>query len=531
MSIIHNLSAGILLNSEQLSFVDLVTKGDSCCLIGAAGTGKTTAVRAAITSLLQSGRVSKMGETTGNRHNPKLLEGLAGVCGLAFTRRASSNLRANFPEGLQPHCLTIHALLEYEPVKTVKILESGMAQETIIFEPKRNKRNPLPRSLQTIVIDEASMVGTELFTNLMNALPHPVQFIFLGDLNQLAPVFGDAVLGYKLLTLPVIELKTVYRQALESPIISFAHRILSGKQILLPELESDWKLVDNGEHGRLEIKRFVPSTDEHSAESISVQYLKSKYLAGEYNPNSDLVLIPFNIKFGTIAVSEGIANFLDEISDTFPMEIVAGWKKKYFKVGDQVLYKNDEYVISKINKNGLYRGTPAREGRFNRAGRALDGVSFTEESIEASLANMGNPNLIDNDDEDIANAASHVIYLSREVGDGELEPATDISSRGAINYLTLNYATTAHKAQGLEANRVFILLHKSHARMVSREWLYTAVTRAKHSLTILCENTTFVTGINNQQIKGKTLAEKAEFFKGKVKERQTGQQKFLLVGK
>ena len=66
MSIIHNLSEGILLNSEQLSFVDLVTKGDSCCLIGAAGTGKTTAVRAAITSLLQSGRVSKMGETTGN---------------------------------------------------------------------------------------------------------------------------------------------------------------------------------------------------------------------------------------------------------------------------------------------------------------------------------------------------------------------------------------------------------------------------------------------------------------------------------
>lgn len=528
MAIVHNLSNGVTLNSEQLEFKNVVTSGQSCCLIGAAGTGKTTAVRAAILSLISEGKVPKMGVSTGNKNNPKLDKDLLGICGLAFTRRASSNLRENFPEELQPHCLTIHALLEYEPVTTVKILDSGMAKETVVFEPKRNKKNPLPTTLKTIVIDEASMVGTELFTNLMNALTHEVQFIFIGDLNQLAPVFGDAVLGYKLLTLPVVELKTVYRQALESPIISFAHRILRGKQILLPELESDWKLLDKKEHGKLEIKRFVAGTDEHSAESISVGYLKSKYLNGEYNPNSDLVLIPFNIKFGTIAVSEGIANFLDEATDSYPMEIVAGWKKKYFKVGDQVLYKNDEYVISKISKNGLYRGTPAREGRFNRAGQALDGVSFTEESIEELMHQMVNPNLVEDEDDEIANAASHVIYLAKELPNGELVEATDISSRGAINYLTLNYATTAHKAQGLEAPRVFILVHKTHARMVSREWLYTAVTRAKHSLTILCENTTFVTGINNQQIKGKTLEEKAEFFKGKVKERQTGQQKFLL---
>ena len=90
-----------------------------------------------------------------------------------------------------------------------------------------------------------------------------------------------------------------------------------------------------------------------------------------------------------------------------------------------------------------------------------------------------------------------------------------ISSRGAINGTVLAYATTCHKAQGLEARKVFIVVHKAHAVLLSREWLYTAVTRAREELVILCERDTFIKGINNQQIKGNTLAAKAEYFKGK----------------
>ena len=532
MSIIHNLSEGITLNEKQQEFCNLVTSQQSCCLIGAAGTGKTTAVRNAINSLVASGVIPKMDCSTGRKGNEKLYKDNYGICGLAFTRRASSNLSANFPDYLYSHCMTIHALLEYEPVEKTGLDENGMIKNTMVFEPQRNSSNPLPSSLKVIVIDEASMVGTDLFTNLMKAIKHDVQFIFIGDLNQLAPVFGDAVLGYKLLSLPVIELTEVYRQALESPIISLAHRILQGKQILPPEIESTWKDIDRGEHGNLTIKRFVAGTDEHAAENISVGFLKQKFLAGEFDPTSDLVLIPFNINFGTISVSQGIANFLDEHVGTYPQEIIAGWKKCYFKVGDEVLYKNNEYRISKIVRNGLYQGEPARDGSFNRMGRVLTLDAISEASIDASLAKLNFAyNQDNNKDDEIANAASHIISLNRVDKDGNLSDKVvhELSSRGQINCLALNYCTTAHKAQGLEANRVFILLHKLHAKMVSREWLYTAVTRAKHSLTILCESTTFVSGINNQQIKGNGLAEKAEFFKGRVKEKQTGQQKFLLA--
>jgi ATP-dependent exoDNAse (exonuclease V) alpha subunit len=58
----------------------------------------------------------------------------------------------------------------------------------------------------------------------------------------------------------------------------------------------------------------------------------------------------------------------------------------------------------------------------------------------------------------------------------------------------------------------------SHATMLQRELLYTAVTRAREELYIICEPETFVNGIKSQRVKGDTLAEKAEFFKGKLKD-------------
>jgi superfamily I DNA/RNA helicase len=51
--------------------------------------------------------------------------------------------------------------------------------------------------------------------------------------------------------------------------------------------------------------------------------------------------------------------------------------------------------------------------------------------------------------------------------------------------------------------------------MLQRELLYTAVTRAKEELVIICEKDSFICGIESQIIKGNTLAEKAEYFKGK----------------
>ena len=553
MSIIHDLSKGIILNTEQQKFVSLVAQGRSCCLVGAAGTGKTTAVKQAITTLLSTKAIPTIKVPTGNPANPKLLQGLEGIVGCAFTRKAVANLKANFPDRLHPHCMTIHALLEFAPVTYDSINSEGNLVSTMRFEPQRNKLNPLPTELTTIVIEESSMVGTDLFKQLMDAINHPIQLVFLGDINQLSPVFGDAILGYKLLELPTIVLTQVYRQALESPIIRLAHRILSGKQILYPELSKEEK--DGGQwqvKDKLSILNWKPKTSEVQAEITALAFLRKEYLAGNYDPFNDMVICPFNKHFGTINLSKGIANFIDERYSIHPTEVISGFVKKYFAIGDLVLYKNDEYIITKINKNAMYRSKlqPNTDVIFDRFGN-IKGTKKGKDSTDAydtsSIPKTADEiinSIIANAEDEVTDNASHVIYLTKpeavekylqevltmeqissgamkdyinnfQGADKSFSETISIDSRGQVNNLTLAYATTCHKAQGLESKRVFILTHKCHNILLNREWLYTAVTRAKETLTILCERDAFIGGINKQQIKGTTLEEKAEYFKGK----------------
>jgi exodeoxyribonuclease V alpha subunit len=118
------------------------------------------------------------------------------------------------------------------------------------------------------------------------------------------------------------------------------------------------------------------------------------------------------------------------------------------------------------------------------------------------------------DVEERVNVASHTITVRLLNSEEEVS----LQTASEINSLLLGYALTVHKSQGSEWRRVFLALHQSHATMCSRELLYTAVTRAKEELYIVCEKETFVNGIKSQRIKGNTLAEKAEFFKGKKEE-------------
>jgi ATP-dependent exoDNAse (exonuclease V) alpha subunit len=225
-------------NAEQWQFIQLALAGSSCILIGAAGTGKTTTVRGTVESLIQSKHIPTLRDK--HKHLPV---GTPGIVFVSYTRRAVMNLRKALPDDIKGNCITIHKLLEYAPVfYQIADPTTGEVKNTMRFEPSRNQLFPLDSAIRTVVFDESSMVAVSLFHQVWRALPEPsqVQFIFLGDIQQLPPIFGSAILGFKMLKLPVVELTQVYRQALESPIIRLAHRILSG--VPIPETEFlDWK--------------------------------------------------------------------------------------------------------------------------------------------------------------------------------------------------------------------------------------------------------------------------------------------------
>lgn len=501
---LHNLATGVTLNPLQQEAVNLIASGSSCCLIGAAGTGKTTTVNAAVTALLATHRVPILSSPT-----KRLPKGVPGIVGIAFTRRASANLRAQVPAQLASNVMTLHALLEFEPVEVDVIDAEGNSRTSVRFEPQRTAANPLPSDITTVLVDESSMLSVELFKLLLDALAHPVQFVFIGDIQQLAPVFGEAILGFKLLELPVVELTHVYRQALESPIIRLAHKVLEGKQIPAPELSSSWQFP-----GQLTIARWPANTSPERAENIAIAYLTDRLKAGTYDHENDMVLIPFNKHFGTYRMGRRIAQMLDDHAAHLGkpreiVEVIAGYNRHYLAEGDRLLYDNDEVVVKKITPNSRYSGTlKPRHAKFSRFGTML-GKDLELEDEEDWLAKSA-AEIANAAEEGITDDASHTITL--DYGDGKL---VTITRRGQVNKLSFAYCTTVHKAQGLQAPRVFLLAHKQHAIMICRELLYTAITRAQKELTILCDPTTFLGGVLKQQIKGTTLAEKAAYFQGK----------------
>lgn len=167
-------------------------------ITGGPGTGKSTITKAIIEI---SSKLTK-----------KIL--LAAPTGRAAKRLSEITHRKAF---------TLHALLEWDPI-------SGGFQ--------RSKENPLPGDL--IIIDEASMIDTQLLFSLLRAVPSGARVIFVGDIDQL-PSVGPGTVLRDLITsnlIGITRLTEIYRQAKGSKIVTNAHRINHGE---FPEIYTDEK--------------------------------------------------------------------------------------------------------------------------------------------------------------------------------------------------------------------------------------------------------------------------------------------------
>lgn len=507
----------ITYNAKQQEFISLASQGKSCVLIGAAGTGKTTCQKGATQALIQSGKARVL-DAGAHKY---LSSGTPGIVICAFTRRAAANIAANLPADLRANCMTIHALLEYEPVYyDVQDPTTGEFKKTMRFEPKRNVHNPLPPSIQTIIFEETSMLGTDLHQEVITACPHNPQFIYLGDIQQLPPVFGPAILGFKLLELPVVELTEVYRQALESPIISLAHRCLSGRGIPAKEIP-EWNKPG------LLIKPFKKQVEAELACQGIGNFFKAGIDSGDYNPEKDMILIPFNKAFGTEEMNKIIANKLARKHGRITHEIIAGFQKIYFSPGDKILVDKEDAIITRIETNPAFTGARFQPGSATLdywgheqdPSKEAENSELTDDAMDFILQQASASSA---DKENRVNQCSHIIYYKKASSDFEEK----INAAGDANEILLGYCLTVHKAQGSEWDKVFFVMHASHATMNSRELLYTGITRAKKELLIICEPNTLEKGIEAPRIKGQTLTEKAEYFKGK-KERMEKEKVFM----
>jgi exodeoxyribonuclease V alpha subunit len=506
--IIDKYGKEITLNEKQSAFAASVLSGEDCVLIGAAGTGKTTTQKYVVQQLVLSGKAGLL-DAQDHKH---LISGTPGIVVCAYTRRAVANIKRNMPEDMQNNCVTIHKLLEYQPVYYETYDEtSGEEKTKMVFEATRNAGRPLPESIRYVIIEEGSMLSTALYLELAEALPHRPIFIFLGDIQQLPPIFGPAILGFKLNTCKTTELTEVYRQALESPIIRLAHRILSAKPIP-PEEYTQWKFP-----GQLNIAAWTKKISADLAMKATGDFFKSLIAKDAYDYENDVILMPFNKAFGTDELNKIIANELARRRGSVTWEIVAGFNKYYLSPGDRVLYDKEDATVIDIYRNPVYTGAmPIPEsatldywGYDSSSGKKQEEHHVSEDDIDFMLNQVAS-----SDGEDRVRQCSHVIVLKMNDSDQEIK----LTKASEVNALILGYALTVHKSQGSEWRKVFFICHQSNNTMLQRELLYTAVTRAREELFILCESDTLTKGINSQRVRGNTLEEKAEFFKGKIDE-------------
>lgn len=294
----------------------------------------------------------------------------------------------------------------------------------------RNRDNPLVYDL--VIVDEMSMVDVPLMHALLNALPRGTRLLLVGDADQLPPVGCGDVLRDCLDSgrLPVIRLTEIFRQAAQSRIITNAHRINQGQMPILSGEESDF-IFEEIQPPEIILRRVTALCQRECAR------------LGTSEPLMDVqVLAP--MKKGILGV-ENLNRVLQAAlnpEDRSKPEHVFG--ETLFRQGDKIMQIKNDYKITwyrQDDKGVMQEGTGVFNGDLGTLYRL-----------------------------DTVNRSMHVLF-----DDGRLAEYSFTQS----DELDLAYCISIHKSQGSEFPTVLLPLAGGPAMLLTRNLLYTAVTRAR----------------------------------------------------
>ena len=243
--------------------------------------------------------------------------------------------------------------------------------------------------------------------------------------------------------------------------------------------------------------------------------------AGTFNPLSDGLIVPQNVgPLGQEEINMQLVPFFNPTRklDGIPINprtiITAGYKHVSFAVGDKIMVTvNDREkgltngmigVIEAIIPNDAFRG----EVFGDQVGAKLAAdAELNLDMLDDFLNEVEEDNVDEDDEREIQ--SSHTLRVRFQ----NISDSIEFASAGAVNSLRHAYAFTCHKSQGGEYPVVVILVHAANRKMLSREWLYTAWTRAQQKIILLYNSRGIQHALNRQVIKGKTIAEKAACFR------------------
>lgn len=302
-------------------------------------------------------------------------------------------------------------------------LEAKTLHRLLEFDPrtmgfKRDGDNPLP--YQAIVVDEASMLDLFLAHSLLKAIPFDAQLLLVGDIDQLPSVGPGQVLQDLIHSgrVPVVRLTQVFRQAATSAIVTAAHQINKGQY---PTIEpvSDNPRSDCLWHGG-------GHQPEHGVQVVQ-ELIADLIPRLGFNPATDVqVLCPMTRGVvGTRNLNQVLQQMINPPSPD-KVELVRGGMT--LRVGDRVIQQTNDY----------------QREVFNGDLGVITAIDTTEQEVKVQFTNRS---------------------VTYDYAD--------------LNEITLAWAVTIHKSQGSEYPLVILPLYMQHYLMLSRNLLYTGLTRAK----------------------------------------------------
>jgi exodeoxyribonuclease V alpha subunit len=302
------------------------------------------------------------------------------------------------------------------------------------FEPKTaafKRDRARPRVAGARGVGEASLIDLSMADALLQAVAPGTRLVLVGDVDQLSSVGPGAVLrdiiGSR--RIPCVRLTRIFRQAHESLIVTNAHRINGGEPPLAPEPgddRADFFVIE---------RRDPEAARKTIVELVTVRIPRRFGL----DPVRDIqVLTPMHRgPCGSLALNEALQAALNPRGDG----LTQGGRT--FRPGDKVMQLRNDY------DRNVWNGDVGIVGE----------VDTEEESL-----------VVGYDEKPPAAPERSVAY-----------------DRGALDELTLAYACSVHKSQGSEYPAVVIPLLTTHFVMLSRNLLYTAVTRGKRLVVLVCD--------------------------------------------
>jgi len=295
---------------------------------------------------------------------------------------------------------------------------------------KYNLNNKL--SDDVIIIDEVSMVDVQLFFCLIRALRSGTQLVLVGDKDQLPSVGAGNILGDIIASnvIPVVYLTHIYRQDDNSLIVTNAHAINNGKDPVINNRSRDF-FFD-----------YKDKAEEVLKSVMDMQISRIPKFLGIDNSRIQVLSAMKNGVCGVVNLNRALQQNINPPSLSKP-EIETD--RCIYRIGDRVMQITNNY--ERIWKREFDSGT----GVFNG---------------------------------DIGVIKS----INRQTGETEVEfedLRTSIYVQPDLSEIMLSYAITIHKSQGSEFDVVIIPLVSGPPMLLSRNLLYTAVTRAKSMVVLV----------------------------------------------